>query len=149
MIAPELPAETQPSALPSLHRRAQTLIEESGFDRTACAGCSSMPMTCVHGTSTSFGCFSSSGCTEPGSPTIAMSMPISLAAWLAPCSTCSGALSPPMASTAMRKVTSALDVEVPDALGVRLDELLARLDLRTHQLLEYVVRRGCVVDSDA
>src|SRR6266571_2047683 len=123
MIAPELPAEIQPSAFPALHRCAHTLIDESGFDRTACAGCSSIPMTCVHGTSTSFGCFSSSGCTEPGSPTIAMSMP--------------------MASAAFRIGAVLLNVEVPDALGVRLDEFLAWLDVRAHQLLEYLVgRRG-------
>src|SRR5260370_672394 len=49
MIAPEFPAEIQPSALPSLQRRAQTAMEESGFDRTACAGCSVIAMTWVDG----------------------------------------------------------------------------------------------------
>ena len=38
MIAPEFPAETQASAWPSLHRRAQTFIDESALERTACAG---------------------------------------------------------------------------------------------------------------
>ncbi len=38
MIAPELPADIHPSALLSLHSRAHTAIDESGLDRTACAG---------------------------------------------------------------------------------------------------------------
>src|SRR5207302_1975742 len=52
-----------------------------------------------------------------------------------------------MASTAMRMWTTS-DVEVPDALGVRLDELLAWLDVRSHQLLKRVVDGGDVVDGD-
>src|SRR5579859_8085570 len=148
MIAPELPAEIQPSARPSLQSRAQTFIDESGFDRTACAGCSSIPMTCVHGTSVSLGCRSSRGCTEPGRPTTEMSIPYSVAAWEAPSRICPGALSPPMASTAIR-MKKRLDVEVADALGVRLDELLARLDVGPHHFLERVVHRRGVVDGDA
>src|SRR5947209_13824944 len=50
-----------------------------------------------------------------------------------------------MASTAMRM---RLDVEVADALGVRLDELLPRLDVGPHQLLERVANRGHVIDRD-
>src|SRR5438477_505582 len=50
MMAPEFPAEVQPSARPSLHRRAQTAIDESGLLRTAWAGCSSMAIACVQGT---------------------------------------------------------------------------------------------------
>src|ERR1700694_4953529 len=41
-----------------------------------------------------------------------------------------------------------LNVEVADALGVRLDELLARFHVRSHQLLERVVDRGCILDLD-
>src|SRR5438067_692729 len=52
-----------------------------------------------------------------------------------------------MASTAIRMWTTS-DVEVPDALGVRLDELLAWLDVRSHQLLKRVVDGGDVVDGD-
>ena len=37
-IAPELPAEAQPSTLPSAQSRAQTFIEASRFWRTAWAG---------------------------------------------------------------------------------------------------------------
>src|SRR5438445_6381504 len=53
-----------------------------------------------------------------------------------------------MASTAIR-TTAVLDVEVADALGVRLDELLAGLDVRSHQPLERVVDRRGVFDRDA
>ena len=49
-------------------------IDESGFERTACAGWSSMATTCVHGTRRSSGCWSSSGWTEEGRPTTATSM---------------------------------------------------------------------------
>ncbi len=41
---------------------------------------------------------------------------------------------------------SSLDIEVPDALGMRLDEFLARLDIGSHQLLECLVDRGDVFD---
>src|SRR5207253_2192968 len=63
------------------------------------------------------------------------STPSSSAACAAPSITSSGALSPPMASTAIR---IELDVEVADALGVRLDELLSWLNVRTHQLLDHL-----------
>src|ERR1700726_4284014 len=142
MIAPELPAEIQPSALFSLHMRAQTLIDESSFARTACAGCSSIAITCVQGTSWSRGCESSKGWTEDGRPTSEMSIPYSVAACAAPCTTCAGAKSPPMASTAIRM--SNLYVEVADALGVRLNVLFARLHVRPHQLFEGVVGRSRV-----
>ena len=45
MIAPELPAEIHPSARPSLQSLAHTLMDESGLERTAWAGCSSIPIT--------------------------------------------------------------------------------------------------------
>src|SRR5712692_3501918 len=149
MIAPELPAEIQPSARPSLQRRAHTAIDESGFDRTACAGCSSIAITCVEGQSVKRGCLSSSGCTTAGEPTTVTSIPYAASATEAPSRTCSGALSPPMASTAIRIWARPLsDVEVADALGVRLNELLAWLHVRTHQLLEGFVDLGHVVDLD-
>src|SRR6266849_762713 len=53
-----------------------------------------------------------------------------------------------MASTAIR-TARALDVEVADALGVRLNELLARLHVRPHQLFENFVDRGRVLDVDS
>src|SRR5207302_7977440 len=55
------------------------------------------------------------------------------------------ALTPPMTATTIR---TELDVEVANALGVRLDELLARLYVGTHQLLERVVDRCHVVHRD-
>src|SRR2546425_3620662 len=122
MTAPELPAETQPSARPVLQIRAHTAIEESGLLRTACAGCSSIATICVHGTSWSRGWLSRRGCTDAGIPTSEMSMPYSVAARAAPLTISLGAWSPPMASTAIR-MTDDLDVEVADALGVCLDEL--------------------------
>src|SRR6266581_4278285 len=73
-----------------------------------------------------------------------MSRPNSPAAWAAPRTISAGAWSPPMASTAIRMWPSS-DVEVADALGVRLDELLARLDVGTHQFFERVVDRCDVV----
>src|SRR2546430_1865858 len=76
-----------------------------------------------------------------------MSRPNSPAAWAAPRTISAGAWSPPMASTAIRMWPSS-DVEVADALGVRLDELLARLDVGPHQFLEGVVDRGHIVDGD-
>src|SRR5260370_16783035 len=53
-----------------------------------------------------------------------------------------------MASTAIRMTRGTSDVQVSDALGVRLDEFLARLDVGSHQLLERVVSRRDVVDLD-
>src|SRR4029077_11792406 len=53
-----------------------------------------------------------------------------------------------MASTAICILETDSDVEVADALGVRLDELLPRLDVRSHQLLERVVDGGDVLDLD-
>src|ERR1700682_5104600 len=148
MIAPEFPAETQPSARPSLHIRAHTDIDESGFARTACAGCSSIWIACVQGTSLKRGCESIKGCTEAGKPTSEMSIPYSVAASAAPCTTWAGAKSPPMASTAIRNCYGSLDVEVADALGVRLNVFLARLHVWPHQLLERVVDRGRIFDVD-
>ena len=87
MIAPELPAEIHPSARPSLHMRAHTHTDESGFDRTACAGCSSIAITCVQGTSRRRGCESSNGWTADGKPTSEMSTPYSVAACEAPSTT--------------------------------------------------------------
>src|SRR6266850_1847979 len=53
-----------------------------------------------------------------------------------------------MASTAICMSGKGSDVEVADALGVRLDELLAGFDVGSHQLLERVVDRGGVLDVD-
>ena len=91
MMAPEFPAEVQPSARPSLHRRAQTAIDESGLLRTAWAGCSSMAIACVQGTNCSLGWLSSNGCTAAGRPTSEMSMPYSTAAAAAPRTISAGA----------------------------------------------------------
>src|SRR5215469_6883492 len=199
MIAPELPADTHAAASPCLHRRAHTLIDESVFDRTACAGWSSISMTWLAGTKRRLGCASSRRWTRSGTPTTATSTPSSRAAWAAPITTCSGAWSPPMPSTAMRspeagcvrtgslarslerhrgrtkelpcrgrrpndsllhvallrasscsswlRAPTCSDVEC-GGLGVRRDELLARLDVAAHQLLEDVVDRGRVLDVD-
>src|SRR5258708_40153664 len=103
-------------------------------------------MTWVHGTIWSRGWLSSSGCTARGRPTSGRSIPNSGAASAAPLTISAGAKSPPMASTAIRIRDRASDIEVPDALGVRLDELLARLDVRSHQLLERIVDRRRVFD---
>ena len=91
MMAPELPAEVQPSARPALHNRAHTEIEESGLLRTAWAGCSSIAMTWVQGTICNRGWLSSRGCTSRGRPTSEMSIPNSCAASAAPLTISAGA----------------------------------------------------------
>src|SRR5215472_15576478 len=151
MIAPELPADTHAAASPCRQSRAQTLIEESVFERTDWAGWSVISITWLAGTKRSLVWESSSRCTRTGMPTTATSRPYSWAACAAPRITCSGALSPPMPSTATGSLrwslrTNRLDVEVAHRLGVRGDELLARLHVAAHQLLEDVVDRGSILD---
>src|SRR5207302_5559680 len=96
----------------------------------------------------------SSGWTRSGRPTTTTSTPYSRAAWPAPLMICSGALSPPMASTAMRvgglgrDSAVSLDVEVAHCLRMRLDELATRLDVAAHQLLEDLVDLRDVLDLD-
>src|ERR1700694_791771 len=119
------------------------LIEESVLVRTAWAGWSSISITCLAGTNFSSGCESSSGCTRSGRPTTTTSTPSSLAACAAPSTASAGARSPPMPSTAIFKPS---DIEIAHVLGVGLDELLARLHVRTHQLLEDVVDECGVLD---
>src|SRR5450759_3533133 len=54
-----------------------------------------------------------------------------------------------MASTAICTLGKpSSDVEVADGLGVRLNELLARLHVRSHQLRERFVHGGDVLDPD-
>src|ERR1035437_10881251 len=54
-----------------------------------------------------------------------------------------------MASTAICTLGKpGSDVEVADGLGVRLNELLARLHVRSHQRLERLVHGGDVLDPD-
>src|SRR6202158_5938665 len=80
MIAPELPADIHPSALPSLHSRADTAIDESGFERTACAGWSSIATTCVDGHSVRRGVLFRRGLSTLGEPPATISLPYSAAA---------------------------------------------------------------------
>src|ERR1700704_5288738 len=117
-------------------------MEESVLARTACAGCSPISMIWLAGTNLRAGWESRSGCTRSGRPTTTTSTPSSRAASEAPITTCSGAKSPPMPSTAILKSS---DVEVAHGLGVRLDELLARFHVGPHQLLEDVVDQGRVL----
>src|SRR5215472_9740181 len=149
MMAPELPADTQAETSPLLHSRAHTLIEESGLERTACAGWSLISTTWLAGTKRRRGCESSRRWTRSGAPTTATSTPRSRAASEAPRTTCSGAKSPPIPSIAMRKgavLSVSSDVEVAHSLGVRGDEFLARLYVAAHQLFEDVVDGSDVLD---
>ena len=92
-IAPVFPAETTASALLSPTARQAATSELSGLPRTASAGFSSIPITSDVVTS------SSPPVSRPTGPKRTGSIP-SFAASSAPASTSSGALSPPIASTA-------------------------------------------------
>ena len=110
MIAPVLPAETKALATPRFTIVMPTLIEASRFCRTACAGCSSIPIASLAWT-----IWNSAGM-PPAlvisdsmmvlSPTSATSTPSSAWASMAPATICAGAKSPPMASSAMSKKTT-------------------------------------------
>jgi len=98
-IAPVLPAETTASASPAPTARHEATSELSGLPRTASAGFSSMPITCVVSTS------SSPPVSRPAGPNSTGWIP-SLAASSAPATTSSGARSPPIASRAILVVTA-------------------------------------------
>ena len=95
IVAPVFPADTMALALPSRTASAQRTSVESFFFFTDDAASSSMPMTSV-ATSNS----RSPRSARSAGPTSNTGMP-SAAACLAPATISAGALSPPMASTAI------------------------------------------------
>ena len=119
--APELPAETNASARPSFTRRIATLIEQSFFLRTAVTGLSSIsatsgawmtssvPFFVAAATSLGYLASSASICSlTPTRKTLTSSRPA--AASTPPRTISPGALSPPIASRAMRVITPYLAV---------------------------------------
>jgi len=98
IVAPVLPAEIIALAFPSRTASALRTRVESFFARTAPAGSSSMPITSL-ATSNSRSAMSARAPRSAG-PTSITGIP-SAAACLAPATISPGALSPPMASTAI------------------------------------------------
>src|SRR3989442_725537 len=130
-------------------------IEDAFLLRTACAGCSSMAMT--SGASSISAHFpapdaASAASTFSLTPTKMTSTPSSRWAWTPPATTCCGAKSPPMASSAifMRPCPAKerLDVQVAHGLGVRLDEAFAWIHFGAHQDVEDLVGLDRVLDLD-
>src|SRR4051812_7500134 len=133
MVAPVLPAEIMADAFPSRTASAARTSEESFIVRTLFAGSSAMPMTCDAG-------ITSRPCSVPrssGRPTSATGTPSSSAARRAPSMISPGALSPPMASTAMGSMGVLLDVDgltavVPAAVAAHDVGRLGRAAPGTH-----------------
>src|SRR4030088_1040094 len=117
-------------------------IEEAFLLRTACAGCSSMAIT--SGASSMSAHFPAPEASRAAStlsltPTKMTSTPSSRCACTPPATIWSGAKSPPIASSAIfmgNRDCERLDVQVAHGPGVRLDEPLTGIDVRTHQDIE-------------
>src|ERR1700694_873342 len=155
ITAPLLPALTKPLARPSSTIVQARTIDEFFFVRTACAGCSSMAIT--SGASSISAHLpapdaASAASTSSLTPTKITSTPSSRCAWTPPATTCSGAKSPPIASSAIfmrpRPVNGRLDVQVAHGLGVRLDEAFAWIHFGAHQDVEDLVGFDRVFDLD-
>src|SRR4030088_1298653 len=121
-------------------------IEEAFLLRTACAGCSSIAIT--SGASSIWAHFPAPDAANAAStlsltPTKMTSTPSLRCACTPPATTCSGAKSPPMASSAIfmrtRPGKGRLDVQVAHGLGVRLDEAFAWIHFGAHQDVEDLV----------
>src|SRR2546423_6639524 len=130
-------------------------IEDAFLPRTACAGCSSIPIT--SGASSIWAHLPAPDAASAAStlslmPTNSTSTPSSRWAWTPPATTCSGAKSPPIASNAIfmrpRPAKGRLDVQVAHGLSVRLNEALAWIHLGAHQDVENLVRLDRVLDLD-
>src|SRR4030081_1367928 len=155
ITAPLLPALTKPLTRPSSTIWMPRTIEDAFLLRTACAGCSSMAITsgassiCAHFPAPDA---ASAASTFSLTPTKITSTPSSRCAWTPPATTCSGAKSPPIASSAifigMRPGKERLNVQVAHGLGVRLDEAFAWIHFRPHQDVESLVRLDRVLDLD-
>ena len=107
MVAPVEPMETQASAIPRLTRPVATRTDAFGFWRRASAGCSPSCMTPSLGTTrigslSAFSYWESSRSTASGSPTSRTIPRPAAANWTHPRTISDGALSPPIASTAIR-----------------------------------------------
>ena len=106
IIAPVFPAETKASASRCLSMRNPTTIDDRFFWRAACAGCSSISIT--SGASTKViesgraASRASSRSTASVWPTSATRTPSCRAAVTAPSTIAPGALSPPIASRAIK-----------------------------------------------
>ncbi len=116
MAAPVFPAETMAAAFPSRTASAARTRDASFLRRTPPAGSSPMPMT------SDAGMRGRSPQSRPSGPTRTTSMPSSSTARWAPARISPGALSPPMASTAMGSIRGRSDVDghavlVPAAAG--------------------------------
>lgn len=105
VAAPVFPAETKAAALPSFTILAATVMEESLFFRIASVGFSCISTTSDAGTIVMFeGRFGpKTRSISEGIPTRHIWLLINGAANSAPATIASGALSPPIASTAMLK----------------------------------------------
>src|SRR5438477_4066927 len=156
ITAPLLPALTKPLARPSSTIVQARTIDEFFFVRTACAGCSSMAIT--SGASSISAHLPAPDAASAAStfslmPTKTTSTPSSRWASTPPATTCSGAKSPPMASSAifigMRPRKERLDVQVAHGFGVRLDEAFARIHLGAHQDVEDLVGLDGILDLDS
>ena len=101
IVAPVLPAEIIADALPSRTASAARTSVESFFVRTAAPGSSSIAISSLAGMSGM-----SASWTRSGGPTSTTGMPSSTA-WRTPARISPGALSPPMASTAMGSISAA------------------------------------------
>src|SRR2546423_4637187 len=154
ITAPLFPALTKPLTRPSSTIVQARTIEDAFLLRTAWAGCSSIPM--ISGASSICAHFPAPDAARTAStfsltPTKITSTPSSRWAWTPPATTCSGAKSPPIASSAIFIGTpdrGRLDVQVAHGLCVRLDEALARIDFVTHQDVEDFVRLDRIFDLD-
>src|SRR5438445_2035620 len=155
ITAPLFPALTKPLARPSSTIVQARTIDEFFFVRTACAGCSSMAIT--SGASSISAHFPAPDAASAAStfslmPTKMTSTPSSRWAWTPPATTCCGATSPPMASSAIfmrpRPAKERLDVQVAHGLGVRLDEAFAWIHFGAHQDVEDLVGLDRVFDLD-
>src|SRR6266550_1832059 len=154
ITAPLLPALTKALTRPSSTIWIPRTIEDAFLLRTAWAGCSSIPLIsgassiCAHVPAPDAARMAS---TFSLTPTKITSTPSSRCAWTPPATTCSGAKSPPIASSAIFMGTldwGRLDVQVAHGLCVRLDEALARIDVVAHQDVEDFVRLDRIFDLD-
>src|SRR4030081_2840899 len=155
ITAPLLPALTKPLTRPSSTIWMPRTMEDAFLLRTACAGCSSMAITsgassiCAHLPAPDAARAAS---TFSLTPTKITSTPSSRCACTPPATTCSGAKSPPIASSAIFMGNAdyeRLDVQVAHRLRVRLDESLAGIDVRAHQDIEDLVRLHRIFDLHA
>src|SRR6478609_6336321 len=127
MVAPVLPALTIADARPSRTASAARTSEESFMVRTLDAASASMAMT-------SDASMSSRPWVSPmasARPTRTMGMPSSSAAWAAPATISPGALSPPMASTALGRV---LTGRAGDSVDVDRLEAVVPAAVATHHV---------------